>query len=81
MDLSVIIIELVSKYPVLGSIVAVVGLIRIIVKPVMVALKSIVESTESPKDNELLVKVETSKVYKAVMFLLDYLGSVKPLKK
>lgn len=81
MDLSLIIIELIQKYPVMGSIVAVVGLIRIIVKPVMVALKSIVEATESPKDNELLVKVEESKVYKAVMFLLDYLASVKPLKK
>ncbi len=81
MDLSVIIIELIQKYPVIGSIVAVVGLIRIIVKPIMVALKTIVDSTESPKDNELLVKVEESKVYKALMFLLDYLASVKPLKK
>lgn len=82
MDLTQLLLDLVAKYPVLASIVGVVGLLRLIIKPIMVALKSIVESTETPKDNELLTKVEESKVYKAVIFLLDYLASVKiPPKK
>lgn len=82
MDLTQLLLDLVAKYPVLASIVGVVGLLRLIIKPIMVALKSIVESTETPKDNELLVKVEESKIYKAVIFLLDYLASIKvPPKK
>jgi hypothetical protein len=77
MDLSVIIIELVSKYPVLGSIVAVMGSARLILKPLMVFLKEAVLATPSDKDDLVLNKVEASKIYKALVFLLDYLFSLK----
>lgn len=81
MDLSVIIIELVSKYPVLGSVVAVMGMARLILKPLMVFLKEAVLATPSDKDDLVLGKVEGSKIYKAIVFLLDYLFSLKLPKK
>lgn len=72
-----IIIDLVTKYPKIVSILAAIGTLRLVFKPVMVALSQIVVSTETKKDDELLAKVEKSKIYKAFVFALDYIASIK----
>lgn len=59
------------------SIAAVMGLVRIVFKPLMVTLHSIADSTESGWDNEKLEKLETSKAFKIFSFALDYILSIK----
>jgi len=79
-----IIIGLISgfavKYPIVASVVAVVGTLRLIIKPIMVAAQAVVDATPSEKDNKVVKKVEESKFYKFLMFILDYVASVKPVK-
>lgn len=69
--------KLVEGYPVLASILVVVGMLRLIFKPVFSILRNVANATKSVKDNELLDKVERSKIFKAVLYALDYLGSIK----
>ncbi len=68
------------KYPVIVSIIAVMGTLRIIFKPIMSVLHAYVESTETLKDDEKLAKAEASKYYKAIAWLVDFFASYK-LKK
>jgi len=72
-----LLVELVAKYPMAASIVAVVGVLRITVKPVMSAVRSIVDATATQKDNEFLDNVEGSKIYKAFIYVVDWFSSVK----
>jgi hypothetical protein len=76
-----LLVELISKYPTLAMIFMVVGVLRAIFKPLMTLLHSYVEATPSTKDNEVLAKVKESKVYSAVVWLLDYTASIKLPKK
>jgi hypothetical protein len=69
-----------AKYPVLVSVFLVMGVLRSIFKPLMTFLHAYVLATPSEKDNKKLAKLESSKVYKAIVFLVDYFSSVK-LKK
>jgi hypothetical protein len=67
---------------VVAHLVVVMGLARVIFKPVMLALHSISEATDSKKDDELLEKVEASKGFKIFSFVMDYILSIKlPEKK
>lgn len=77
-----ILIDLITKYPVVLSVVSVVGILRLIMKPLFVFFKEVVDATPTRLDNEFLDKVMQSKIYSMVAFLLDYLGSIKlPEKK
>ncbi len=58
------------------------GFVRIMFKPLMVALHELAANTSSSKDNELLEKVESSKAFKIFSFIMDYVLSIKvPEKK
>lgn len=70
-----------QKFPALTSFVALVGILRVLIKPLMVFLDKVVETTPGDKDDEFLSKLRESKAYKAVLFFLDYVGSIKPPKK
>lgn len=76
-DLIGILIPIISKYPIVASILMVVGGLRVVIKPIMSALRSYVEYTDSPNDNVKLDKIESSKLYKTLSYILDYLASVK----
>jgi len=76
------IVELASKYSVFVSILAFVGSMRLLFKPVFSLARVVVDLTKTPKDNELLDKAEGSKIYKGLVFLVDYIASIKlPVKK
>jgi hypothetical protein len=76
-----LLIDLVAKYPVAASIVGVVGTFRFVFKPLMSAVKQIVSDTPSKKDDEFLGKVESNKIYKAFVYVIDWLTSIKlPVK-
>lgn len=70
-----------EKYPVIFAIVSYMGMARLIMKPLMSFLHEYVLITPSEKDNILLKKVEESKVFKAIVWFLDYFASLKIVKK
>lgn len=67
------IVALAAKFPIFISAAAVVGSLRFVFK----ALHTLVAYTQSKSDDAVLDKVEGSKVYKVIMFLVDYLASIK----
>ena len=67
----------VNKYPVAVSILAVLGVIRLAIKPIMTAIGEIVLITPTDKDDKLFEKVKQSKAFKAILYALDYLTSIK----
>lgn len=77
MDLSVFIIGFAQQYPIIASILAIVATLRLVMKPVMTAIHEIVLVTNTKKDDEILGKVESNKIWKAFVFLVDWFASVK----
>lgn len=72
-----ILIELVSKYPIVSAVLMIMGVCRLILKPTMVWLKAVAAATPTPKDDLLVEQVEGSKIYKGLVWLLDYVFSLK----
>ncbi len=70
-----------QQYPWLATVVFVMGSFRLFLKPVMSIIEAVVGLTASPKDDEFLAKVLDHKAYKAVAYVLDWLGSIKLPKK
>lgn len=54
-----------------------IGTARVVFKPVMTAVESVVISTPSKSDDTKLEKIKKSKGYKMFVWVLDFLGSVK----
>lgn len=82
--MELVIAGLAAKYPILLTIAAIMGMARLILKPLMTFLHSVVIVTDTQRDDELLNKVESSAVYKGVLFALDWVFSLKlkkPVKK
>lgn len=78
--MELLILEIAQKYPIILSIAAFMGMARMILKPLMTFLHEVVLVTPSPKDDEILKKVEESRIYKGIIWFLDYVVSLK-LKK
>lgn len=72
-----LIIDLLSKVPGMVEILVVVGTLRLVNKPLFSLIRSVVDSTPTKKDNEVLDKVESSGIYKTFTYVLDWFGSVK----
>lgn len=70
---------LTTKYPVVVTILTLIGLLRLLVKPVIAYLHSRAAATESPDDDARLEKAERSWWFKALMFGLDWTASIKPI--
>lgn len=82
--MELVIAGLAAKYPILLTIAAIMGMARLILKPLMTFLHEMVVVTETKRDDEILAKVETSAVYKGLLFVLDWVFSLKlakPVKK
>lgn len=72
--------EFLENHPNITTILAGVGLLRVINKPLFHLIRTYVASTETKEDDKMLEKVERSKQYKTFLFILDWFGSVKPTK-
>lgn len=70
-------ISFVKDTPVFSSLLMVVGFLRIAIKPLMTILQAYVKLTPYDHDDKWLQSVEQSKGYKVVLYLLDWLLSVK----
>jgi hypothetical protein len=66
-----------TQYPAFASVLMVMGACRVVMKPAFTLFHAIAEITPTKKDDAILEEVESSKVYKAVVFALDYFASVK----
>jgi hypothetical protein len=71
------IVNFAANYPIFVVIASVIGILRIINKPLFALLHAIASITKSEKDNEILAKVESSKAYALFCYLLDYVASIK----
>lgn len=75
--MEILLLELVQKYPLAVSALAIVGACRAVFKPLFAVLHAYVDATANQKDNLVLEKVEASAVYKGFAFVLDYAASIK----
>jgi hypothetical protein len=73
--------KLVDQAPMLTSLFVVVGVLRVVNKPLFAFLHTLVDATPTDVDNKVLNEVEQSKLYTTVTFVLDWLGSIKLPKK
>lgn len=71
--------SLATNYPWVMTIMLVISIARAINKPLFALLHAYVDATPSIKDNEFLAKLESSKIYKAICWVLDYTLSIKLL--
>lgn len=67
-----------GQFGIVVQIVAIVGSLRIAIKPLMEGLRKITEATYwTTKDDEFIDTLESSKVYKTIRFAIDWLASIK----
>ena len=72
-----LVLGLLLKYPVAVTILMVLGICRAVFKPIMSVASAYVQATPSIKDDAALIKVESSKIYKSLVWFLDYTLSIK----
>jgi hypothetical protein len=73
---------LAGKYGWMTTVILVIGSLRILFKPVMLAIESYVKQTPSESDDARLAKFEGGFIYKTIAFALDFGASIKlPLIK
>lgn len=69
--------NLAAKYPWISIIVAAVGVLRLVFKPIVSFFHARAAATADAADDEALVKIERSWWFKALAWFLDYTASVK----
>lgn len=64
-----------------ASFLVVVGLLRAVFKPIFAVVQAYVDHTPDKEDNEKLEKLKANRYYKMLVFILDYVTSIKLPKK
>lgn len=72
-----ILISLAAKYTWIVTICLVLGIFRLVFKPLVSIIKAVVAATPSQTDDAVVAKVEASGIYKGVCWVVDYLLSIK----
>lgn len=72
-----LLMSLLGKYPLIGSILMVMGILRSVFKPLFALARAYVSASPSAKDDAALDGIEKSAIYKGLAFALDYLASIK----
>ena len=65
------------QYPNISTVLLVIGVLRLVNKPLFALLHYITKQTPTVKDDQALEKVEKSLTYKVFLFTLDWLASFK----
>lgn len=60
--------------------ITIIGSLRVMIKPLRDLVHAYVNVTPSTKDNEKLSEIEKSKVYKGIMYFIDWFSSIRPKK-
>ena len=71
------IIDLVTKYPWFSMVCIFIGIFRLIFKPAMALVKSVIMITPSLADDAIWKRWEDSSIYKLIIWIVDYLLSIK----
>jgi hypothetical protein len=72
-----LIAQLLAAHPALAVVITVLTVLRAVLKPLMTMLEAGVTATGNQKAKDILNQVETSKLYNALSFVLDYTASFK----
>ncbi len=70
-------LSFISANPAFASVLVIVGFLRLAIKPVMTLLQAYVKLTPYDNDDKWLASLEQSKGYKLVVYLMDWILSVK----
>lgn len=70
-----------GKWPWLAGVIFTVGSLRLIFKPAMSIVRVITELTPSKHDDDLADRIEANKIVKTILYVLDWLTSIKLNKK
>lgn len=65
------------KWPVMTTIIMVIGVLRACVKPAMSLLQAYVLATPSKSDDEFVANFQSGKIYRAIAWFIDYVSSIK----
>jgi len=76
-DLNALILALLQKQPWFGTLVAVIGLSRIVMKPIFSVIPQIIKETPTQADDAWLARFQKSGAYRIGSFVVDFLFSVK----
>lgn len=76
-DIIAFILQLASKYPVVATVLMVIGTLRVFFKPIFAAIEVAVGESASKRDDEVLAGFKASKFYKVLVFILDLTASIK----
>lgn len=79
-ELTALLVKLTIQYPWIVGIFSLMGALRMILKPAMTWLHGYVAKTETKADDELLEKVEHSKTFIVLAWVVDTLTSIKLIK-
>lgn len=66
-----------TSHPWVTTLLAVVGALRLLFKPIMTAIENYVRSTPDTGDDAKLEAAKASPIFKAIRFILDYGASIK----
>lgn len=72
-----LLLDLATKYPGMLWVFVVIGIFRAIFKPTMAVIQMIVKETPGEGDDKAVEGFMQSKVYKALVWLVDYTTSIK----
>jgi hypothetical protein len=70
-----------AQYPMFATVMLGIGFLRLCIKPLMTMAQAFVKMTPYDSDDAWLASFEQSKGYKAFVFLLDWLLSIKMPEK
>ena len=71
------VVGLVTQYPWLATVLLVIGSLRLLLKPIMLAIEWYTKQTPNPNDDVAVLKFEAGPIYKILSIGLDVLGSIK----
>lgn len=75
-------LELIKSFPWFSDLVMIMGTARIIFKPLFTLIETIISTTPSKEDDKKWEDIKGSKMFAFLMYLVDYVASVKiPTKK
>lgn len=70
-----------GQSPIIVKILTSIGIARLFIKPCMSLLEAYVKATDNPLDDKLPEKIKSHKIYKLLVYSLDWLASVKVKKQ
>lgn len=69
--------NLIAKAPWLATIIFAIGALRLVIKPVMLAVEWYTKQTNNPNDDVAVLKFQAGPFYKTLSIALDWIGSIK----